>query len=831
MVLAVAVCAAGAAPAAAERAPVLRQIDLPHSYYYREMYLPQATSGPASPTFSPDGKSLIYSMAGSLWRQEIGSDQAFELTHSAGYDHQPDWSPDGRSVVFVRYQDDAMEIWRLNLADGRETQLTVGGAVNVEPRHSPDGRTLAFVSTKGTGHFVLHKAAILAARLGVAGAVVPDRKSGVKRYYYSAWDHAISPSWTPDGKRIVFVSNRDKAYGSGGIWSVAADGSEPPRLLHREETTWRARPEVAPDGRRILYSSYSGRQWHQLWLTTLDGGAPLPLTFGDFDRTDARWSPRGDRIAFVSNEDGDTKLWVQTFAGGALQRVEPRVRHYRVPRADLHIQVLDEQRRPVSARVSVAGTNGRFYAPDSLWMHADDGFDRNRQRSETRYFHCRGACRVSLPLGVARMTVWRGLESEVESRTVRVAGTGASAVIGLKSLRLPEWSGPWASADLHVHMNYGGRYRATPATLAAQAQAEDLDFVYNLVVNKEQRIPDIATFSNPPYSEAGITILQAQEHHSSYWGHLGLLHLAEHYVTPDFTAYDGTALASPYPHNGVIADVAHRQKGLVGYVHPFDFPVRPESDPVLTNALPADVAQGRVDYYEVVGFSDHKASADIWHRLLNLGFRLAPGAGTDAMTNFASLRGPVGLNRLFVSGVSAGDAGALRRAVKEGRSFATNGPLLALEMEGRRPGGEVRVPAGRTLRFRASLRSIVPVDHFELLHNGKVLRKLKVGRRGTLADAAGDIRMPSSGWVTLRAYAERSNPLIFDLYPYAETGPVYVQMEGSTPRFPDDAAYFVRWLDRVIASAEARGDYNSETERTDTLAYLRAARAKFEAFR
>jgi Tol biopolymer transport system component len=93
----------------------------------------------------------------------------------------------------------------------------------------------------------------------------------VPRYYYSAFDHAISPSWTPDGKRIVFVSNREVAYGTGEIWSVAVDNPADLKRIYGEETTWRATPQVAPDGRRILFSSYHGRQWHQLWLTTMDG--------------------------------------------------------------------------------------------------------------------------------------------------------------------------------------------------------------------------------------------------------------------------------------------------------------------------------------------------------------------------------------------------------------------------------------------------------------------------------------------------------------------------------------------------------------------------------
>src|SRR5256885_9810698 len=81
-----------ALPVLAERKPVAAQIQLPHNYYYREMYLPQLTSGPSALTFSPDGKELVYSMGGSLWRQTIGSDVAREFTHAGDYDYNTDWS-------------------------------------------------------------------------------------------------------------------------------------------------------------------------------------------------------------------------------------------------------------------------------------------------------------------------------------------------------------------------------------------------------------------------------------------------------------------------------------------------------------------------------------------------------------------------------------------------------------------------------------------------------------------------------------------------------------------------------------------------------------------
>ncbi|WP_051555873.1 TolB family protein [Kordiimonas gwangyangensis] len=103
------------------RIPVLEQVKHPHTYYWREMYMPQLTSGPSAATFSPDGKSVIYSMQGSLWRQAIGDDTVYELTAGAGYDYQPDWSPDGRHVVFTRQHGNTLNLMLLDMETGIAT--------------------------------------------------------------------------------------------------------------------------------------------------------------------------------------------------------------------------------------------------------------------------------------------------------------------------------------------------------------------------------------------------------------------------------------------------------------------------------------------------------------------------------------------------------------------------------------------------------------------------------------------------------------------------------------------------------------------------------------
>jgi len=810
----------------AAREAVLKQIDLPHSYYWREMYIPQPATCPTAAAFSPDGKELVYSMAGSLWRQTIGSDEATEITHGPGYDLQPDWSGDGRWIVFVRYHEDAIELWRLEVATGKQQSLTQTRAVNLEPRFSPDSRQLVFVSTQGSGHFNLFVADIGERGLDKIRLLIKPRTSKIDRYYYSAFDHAINPSWSADGSRVYFVGNPEVAWGSGDIWSVSVSHPDDRRRVLIEETTWAARPEISPDGKRLLYSSYQGRQWHQLWLTTPDGQSPLPLTFGEFDRRHARWSPDGERVLYVSNESGHASLWVQEVVGGRRMEIVARNRKYQLPMATLSVRLRDERGQPLSGRLMLLAVDGRYYAPDCFWLHGDDGFDRAQQTQENRYFHCTDWCRVTVPVGALKVWAMSGFERVPVQQEVDVVGPDQELVVSLAPQPLPEKFGEFTSADLHVHANYGGQYRQTLGGLAAQAQAEDLDVVYNLIVNKEQRIPDVGEFTAEARQVGPTTIFEGQEFHTSFWGHVGLLHLDDHLLLPDFSSYRHTALASPYPHNGVVADLAHEQHALVGYVHPFDWVIDPEKEKVLPHTLPVDVALGKTDYIEIVSFADHRSTAEIWYRLLNLGYRLAAGAGTDAMTNYASLRGPVGLNRVFLATTDR-SAAALSKSLKQGNGFVTNGPLLGLKVEGVGPGETLKLRK-RRVHVEAAVRSIVALSDVELVFNGKVIKPLKADRTGRVVDFDGSLALPGSGWLLLRASNQTPQTLVQDLYPYATTNPVWIDAGVPPPPATDEARYFVRWIDRVIEAASVRTDYNTDRERELTMKYLQDARAIFE---
>ncbi len=161
-------------------------------------------------------------MQGSLWRQRVGSVEATQLTSGDGYDYQPDWSRDGRYVVYASYRSDAIELWLLDLTTGATRSIVANGAVNVDPRWSPDGSRLAFVSTAHEGRWHIFIAPIHEGRIGPPARVTEDHDSGLPRYYYSVWDHYLSPSWSPDGRELTFVSNRGHVWGTGGVWRMAA---------------------------------------------------------------------------------------------------------------------------------------------------------------------------------------------------------------------------------------------------------------------------------------------------------------------------------------------------------------------------------------------------------------------------------------------------------------------------------------------------------------------------------------------------------------------------------------------------------------------------------
>jgi hypothetical protein len=214
---------------------------------------------------------------------------------------------------------------------------------------------------------------------------------------------------------------------------------------------------------------------------------------------------------------------------------------------------------------------------------------------------------------------------------------------------------------------------------------------------------------------------------------------------------------------------------------------------------------------------------------LNLGYRIPAAGGTDAMANYSSLRGPVGMNRVYAR-VADGEVTPEKwlAALEAGRTFATNGPLLGFTLGGVQISDELQFDTAQPrVQFAVRLRSIVPVDHLELVCNGRVVRSFITHSAPDHGEFTGSIALKDSGWCVVRASSDAGRYPVLDTYVYATTSPIYVSVAGRRPRSPEDARYFAAWIDRMTETTAAYPDWNSAAEKSGVLDRLAQAKLVF----
>lgn len=322
----------------------------------------------ARPSWSPDGKLIAFEAGSGMWLTDPAGRRRRRIP-TGGYGDSPSWTPDGRRITFTCSNDDWCEVGR----DGKHFRRHRGGT---EPTWSPDGRLLAVTSLDGHVLRLIRPDGAIVRTLvrfphgprdsGYGEELEPDfspdgrrlvltRNAGAKPTLYTAGLQGggarISPdrhteeadgAWSPDGRRITFRLRAGNGCYLAVRWPATGRTQ---RLVHVRGTgSCLDRPEWAPDGRRIVYSSVG-----DLWSIASGGGRPVRLTLTPtaaelgprfapdgvtIDYQDARgtwmvrpgsvpelflagsrafaWSHRGGRLAYV---DGLGTLVVRSATG------------------------------------------------------------------------------------------------------------------------------------------------------------------------------------------------------------------------------------------------------------------------------------------------------------------------------------------------------------------------------------------------------------------------------------------------------------------------------------------------------------------------------------
>lgn len=771
------------------------------SMYMEGYFLPPVTATPADPDWTAGGDSLSFSYRGYIWTVPAGGGTARQVTTGPGYHSQPAWSPDGRWLAYTSDVDRNLDVWVLDTRTGERRRITEHGHIDVLPRWSPSGDRILFTSNRG-GSFDLWAA---------------DPSTGEVRAVTRSEDvNELAGDWLGP-ERIVFLSDRDgwghAPLGSGSLFTARvtptfrfAGGAQEAlvsdvRPLAWMETNYHTMPVAEPGGDEVAYVSHATGE-NDLTLIPGGGGESYRVTrTPDRGELFPAWSPDGERLAYTSNGDGTFGLRVVSRHGGEGREVEVSGFEWTGPTGTLEVRLTDDAGRGVPARVTLAGPDGRALFPRGAYASVVS-------IGEQYYFQSDGSFRVTVPAGRVRLRAQRGFEYRLARDTVRVEA-GETVRLEVPMERWTDMAARgWYAGDNHTHSNYGGHYRVDAAELTHRMRAEDLHVLQDQLANKYTRLLNLEHFTGgpSPASSRERILYRTQEFRPSWSGHVGLLGLEE-LIYPFFLGYGRTPLSQNHPTNAEVLREARSQGALGGYVHPFLGSEPPEESGYGgARTLPVDAALGLVDWLEVACvWSDEITTARVWYRLLNAGVRVPASAGSDAMQNI--WRRPVmGATRVYVD---LGERGFTydrwMEGLAAGRSFVTSGPILTLDVAGGGAsagmGGELRLESGERVTVEATARSIFPVDSVQVLWNGEPVRTVRP-EGGVPGDGVQEVRIDAevpaeaSGWVAVRALGP-AGPGVMDTRLFAHTNPVWVVADGEPVRSPEDARYFVRWIDRV----------------------------------
>lgn len=227
-----------------------------------------------SPTWSPDGKQVAYvsfeDRRPGIYRQVLASGQREKLTSFPGLNSAPAWSPDGRRLAMVLSKDDNPEIYVMDLATRQFTRLTQHFGIDTEPAWLPDGRNIVFTSDRGGKPHIYR-----------LDTVTRDLQRLTFEGSYNARARPL-----PDGSGMVYVHRSEP----GGPFHIALQNFKRNTVKVLTQTQFDESPSVAPNGSMIIYATQRLGKGI-LAVVSVDANVKYFLPSAMRDVREPAWSP------------------------------------------------------------------------------------------------------------------------------------------------------------------------------------------------------------------------------------------------------------------------------------------------------------------------------------------------------------------------------------------------------------------------------------------------------------------------------------------------------------------------------------------------------------